>query len=51
MFKSLIVRIAKSYVLGGLNDFLYKNKDNAKKVSEQIGVWSARLQAILIDLN
>lgn len=34
MFKSLIVRIAKRYVLGSVNDFLYRNKDNAKKVSE-----------------
>lgn len=51
MFKSLIVSIAKKYVLGSLNDFLYRNKDNAKKVSEQIGIWSSRLQAILIDLD
>ena len=50
MFKSLIVSIAKKYILGSLNDFLYRNKDNAKKVSEQIGIWSSRLQAILIDL-
>ncbi len=51
MFKSLIVNIAKKYILGSLNDFLYRNKDNAKKVSEQIGIWSSRLQAILIDLD
>ena len=51
MFKSLIVTIAKKYILGSLNDFLYRNKDNAKKVSEQIGIWSSRLQAILIDLD
>ena len=51
MFKSLIVSIAKKYILGSLNDFLYRNKDNAKKVSEQIGIWSSRLQAILIDLD
>lgn len=51
MFKSLIVKIAKKYILGSLNDFLYRNKDNAKKVSEQIGIWSSRLQAILIDLD
>lgn len=51
MFKSLIVRIAKKYVLGSVNDFLYRNKDNAKKVSEQMGIWSSRLQAIIIDLN
>ena len=51
MFKSLIVSIAKKYILGSLNDFLYRNKDNAKKVSEQIGIWSSRLQSILIDLD
>jgi len=51
MFKSLIVSIAKKYILGSLNNFLYRNKDNAKKVSEQIGIWSSRLQAILIDLD
>lgn len=51
MFKSLIVKIAKKYILGSLNDFLYRNKDNAKKVSEQIRIWSSRLQAILIDLD
>lgn len=51
MFKSLIVKIAKKYILGSLNDFLYKNKDNAKKVSEQIGIWTSRLQTILIDLD
>lgn len=51
MFKSLIVKIAKNYVLKSLNDFLDKNKDNAKKVSEQIGIWSSRLQSILAYLN
>ena len=34
MFKSLIVRIAKRYILDNLNDFLFRNKDNAKKVAE-----------------
>lgn len=51
MFKSLIVRIAKRYVLGNLNDFLYRNKDNAKKVAEQVGVWSVRLNTIIQALN
>lgn len=51
MFKSLIVRIAKRYVLGNLNDFLFRNKDNAKKVAEQIGVWSIRLNTIIHALN
>lgn len=51
MFKSLIVRIAKRYVLGNLNDFLYRNKDNAKKVAEQIGLWSIRLNTIIHALN
>lgn len=51
MFKSLIVRIAKRYVLGNLNDFLFKNKDNAKKVAEQVGVWSIRLNTIIHALN
>lgn len=51
MFKSLIVRIAKRYVLGNLNDFLFRNKDNAKKVAEQVGVWSIRLNTIIHALN
>lgn len=51
MFKSLIVKIAKNYVLKSLNDFLDKNKDNTKKVSEQIAIWSSRLQSILAYLN
>lgn len=51
MFKSLIVKVAKNYVLKSLNDFLDKNKDNAKKVSEQIAIWSSRLQSILAYLN
>ena len=51
MFKSLIVRIAKRYVLGNLNDFLFRNKDNAKMVAEQVALWSARLNTIIIALN
>lgn len=51
MFKSLIVRIAKRYVLGNLNDFLFRNKDNAKKVAEQVGLWSSRLNTIILALN
>lgn len=51
MLKSLIMRIAKSYLLGSLNDFLYRNKDNAKKVAEQVGVWSVRLNTIIRALN
>lgn len=51
MFKSLIVRIAKRYVLGNLNDFLFRNKDNAKKVAEQVGLWSIRLNTIIHALN
>ena len=45
------MRIAKSYLLGRLNDFLYRNKDNAKKVAEQVGVWSVRLNTIIRALN
>lgn len=51
MFKSLIVRIAKKYVLGSVNDFLYRNKDNAKKVAEQVALWSSRLNTIILALN
>lgn len=51
MFKSLIVRIAKRYVLGSVNDFLYRNKDNAKKVAEQVALWSSRLNTIILALN
>lgn len=51
MFKSLIVRIAKRYILGNLNDFLFRNKDNAKKVAEQIALWSSRLNTIILALN
>lgn len=51
MFKSLIVRIAKRYILGNLNDFLFRNKDNAKKVAEQVALWSSRLNIIILALN
>ena len=51
MFTSLIVRIAKRYVLGNLNDFLFRNKDNAKKVAEQVALWSSRLNTIILALN
>lgn len=51
MFKSLIVRIAKRYVLGSVNDFLFRNKDNAKKVAEQVALWSSRLNTIILALN
>ena len=51
MFKSLMVRIAKRYVLGSVNDFLYRNKDNAKKVAEQVALWSSRLNNIILALN
>lgn len=51
MFKSLIMRIAKSYLLGSLNDFLFRNKDNAKKVAEQVAIWAGRLNTIITSLN
>lgn len=51
MFKSLIVRISKRYILGNLNDFLFRNKDNAKKVAEQVALWSSRLNTIILALN
>ena len=51
MLKSLIMRIAKSYLLGSLNDFLFRNKDNAKKVAEQVALWSSRLNTIILALN
>lgn len=51
MFKSLIVRIAKRYILDNLNDFLFRNKDNAKKVAEKVALWSSRLNTIILALN
>lgn len=51
MVKAIIIKLAKRYLLGNLNDFLYKNKDNAKKVSERFALWSSRLNTIILALN
>lgn len=51
MAKSLIMRLAKSYLIGSFNNFLERNKDDAKKVAEQVDVWTTRLNTIIANLN
>lgn len=51
MFQSLVIRLAKKYIISAINDILEKNKENVGKICEKINYWSTKLSLIIELLN
>ena len=49
MLKSIVISLAKKYVISAINDLLEKNKSNVGYVCEKINYWTTKL-TIIIDL-
>ena len=49
MIKSLVISLAKKYVISAINDVLDKNKENVGKICEKINYWTTKL-TIMIEL-
>ena len=47
MIKSLIISLAKKYIISSLNDLLEKNKSNVGKICEKINYWTTKLTIII----
>lgn len=49
MLKSLVIRLAKKYIISAINDLLEKNKSNVGYICEKINYWTTKL-TLIIDL-
>lgn len=49
--KSLIIYIAKKYLISALNDLLEKYKDNVSVICETLEFWIKRLQIIIEEMK
>ena len=47
MIKSLVISLAKKYVISTINDLLEKNKSNVGKICEKISYWTTKLTLII----
>ena len=47
MIKSLVISLAKKYIISSLNDLLEKNKENVGKICEKINYWTTKLSLII----
>ena len=47
MIKSLIISLAKKYIISSLNDLLEKNKSNVGYICEKINYWTTKLTVII----
>ena len=47
MIKSLIISLAKKYIISSLNDLLEKNKSNVEKICAKINYWTTKLTIII----
>lgn len=47
MIKSLVISLAKKYVISAINDLLEKNKDNVGYICEKINYWTTKLTVII----
>ena len=47
MIKSLVISIAKKYIISAINDLLEKNKDNVGYICEKINYWTTKLTIII----
>lgn len=51
MLKSLIIKLAKKYIVDSINELLQRNKDNMRIVCDIIAIWIIRLEKILAALK
>lgn len=51
MLKSLVVKLAKKYIIDSINELLQRNKDNMRLVCDTIALWIIRLEKILAALK
>ena len=47
MLKSLIISLAKKYIISSLNDLLEKNKSNVGYICGKINYWTTKLTVII----
>ena len=47
MLKSLVINLAKKYIISSLNDLLEKNKENVEKICVKISYWIEKLSLII----
>ena len=47
MIKSLVISLAKKYIISSLNDLLEKNKENVGFICEKINYWTTKLTVII----
>ena len=49
MLQSLVISLAKKYVISAINDILEKNKENVGKICGKINYWTTKL-TIMVEL-
>ena len=47
MLKSLVISLAKKYIISTINDLLDKNKENVGYICEKINYWTTKLTIII----
>ena len=47
MIKSLIISLAKKYIISAINELLEKNKENVGYICEKINYWTTKLSLII----
>ena len=47
MLKSLVISLAKKYVISAINDLLEKNKSNVGYICQKINYWTTKLTVII----
>ena len=47
MIKSLVISLAKKYIISAINDLLEKNKENVGYICEKINYWTVKLSLIV----
>ena len=51
MLQSLVISLAKKYVISAINDILDKNKENVGKICEKINYWTTKLTIMIESLK
>ena len=47
MLKSLVINLAKKYIISAINDLFEKNKENVCYICEKINYWIEKLSLII----
>ena len=51
MLKSLVISLAKKYIVDSINELLQRNEDNMRLVCDTIALWIIRLEKTLAALK